>query len=131
MKTKSEVAEESRRVVESLYAAAINGDIATVFSLLDEDIVCHESPSLPYGKDFRGHAGMRELFGPLPKYLALEKIKIREFKFEVQFLINRLKGRDAIASEPLDRQVKVAWNELPTSHPSRTIPNCHSQESRT
>ena len=29
-------------------------------------------------------------------------------------LINGLGGRDAIASEPLDRQVKVAWNELHT-----------------
>jgi len=46
-------------------------------------------------------------------------------------LINELGGRDAIASEPLDRQVKVAWNELHTSHPRRTIPNCHSHQSRT
>ena len=76
MKTKSEVTEESRHVVEALYAAAISGDIAAVFSLLDENIVCHESPSLPYGKAYRGHEGLRELFGPLPKYLAMEKIEI-------------------------------------------------------
>ena len=42
-------------------------------------------------------------------------------------LINGLGGRDAIASELLDRQVKVAWNEVHTLHPSRTIPNCHPQ----
>lgn len=46
-------------------------------------------------------------------------------------LINRLGGRDAVASEPLDRQVKVALNELYTSHPRRTIPDCHPQQSWT
>ena len=46
-------------------------------------------------------------------------------------LINRLGGRDAVAFEPLDRQVKVALNELYTSHPRRTIPDCHPQQSRT
>jgi hypothetical protein len=47
-------------------------------------------------------------------------------------LINGLGGRDAaIASEPLDRQVKVAWNDLHTSHPRRTIPDCHPYQGRT
>jgi predicted nucleic acid-binding protein len=41
-------------------------------------------------------------------------------------LINGLSGQDALASELLDRQVKVARNEIRTSHPRRTIPNCHS-----
>ena len=76
MNDHAEVTEASRKVVQSLYAAAISGEIAKVLSLLDEDIVCHESPSLPYGKDYCGHAGLRELFGPLPKYLAMEKIRI-------------------------------------------------------
>ena len=36
-------------------------------------------------------------------------------------LINGLGGRDVRASDPLDRQVKVALNEIHTSHPRRTV----------
>ncbi len=39
-------------------------------------------------------------------------------------LIKRLGGRGAIASEPLDHQVKVAKNELHTPHPRRTVSDC-------
>jgi hypothetical protein len=46
-------------------------------------------------------------------------------------LINRLGGRDALASEPLDRQVKVARNEIHTPHPRRTVPDCHPCQSGT
>ena len=46
-------------------------------------------------------------------------------------LINGVGGRDALASEPLDRQVKVARNEIHTSHPRRTVPDCHPCQSRT
>jgi hypothetical protein len=56
---------------------------------------------------------------------------VREFKTEVQLLNNQSSGRDAIASEPLDLQVKVAKNELHTSHPRRTVPDCHPLQSRT
>ena len=62
---------------------------------------------------------------PLDTILYPTRVQIRSAT-----LINGLGGRDAIASEPLNRQVKVAWNELHTSHPSRTIPNLHPQESR-
>ena len=41
------------------------------------------------------------------------------------FVINRLGGRDVRASLPLDRQVKVALNDLYTPHPRRTLPDCH------
>ena len=57
----------------------------------------------------------------------LNKVVILEAQVQMRSatLINGLGWRDAIASEPLDRQVKVAWNELHTPHPTRTIPNCH------
>jgi len=39
------------------------------------------------------------------------------------FVNNWLGGRDVRASLPLDRQVKVALNDLHTPHPSRTVPD--------
>ena len=67
----------------------------------------------------------------MQKKLIALAIASREFKFEVQLLINQWSGRDAIASEPLDLQVKVAKNELYTSHPRRTVPDCRPFQSRT
>jgi PD-(D/E)XK nuclease superfamily len=46
-------------------------------------------------------------------------------------LNNRWGGRDVRAFEPLDRQVKVAWNDLHTSHPRRTLSDCHPYQGRT
>ena len=60
------------------------------------------------------------------KGLVRSRVQIRS-----AILINRLSGQDALASEPLDRQVKVAKNELHTSYPRRTIPDCDPQQSRT
>lgn len=76
MNTKCDTTTTSRRIVQTLYDFAIAGDIAGVLALLDENIVCHESPSLPYGKVYSGHDGIRVLFEPLVKYLAVEKLAI-------------------------------------------------------
>jgi hypothetical protein len=63
-------------------------------------------------------------------HLLIQQIESR-VQLRSATLINRLKGRDVRASEPLDRQVKVARNEIHTSHPERTVPDCHPQQSRT
>lgn len=46
-------------------------------------------------------------------------------------LNNRWGGQDVRASEPLDRQVKVAWNDLHTPHPRRTVSDRHPCQGRT
>jgi uncharacterized protein len=66
----------SKLVVRKMYDAAIAGEVAGVLALLDENAVCHESPALPYGRDYHGAAGIQELFGPLGRYLAVENIVI-------------------------------------------------------
>lgn len=76
MNADSDSSANSRRIVQALYDAAIGGDVATVLALLDENVICHESPSLPYGKVYRGHDGIKALFQPLTQYLAVEKISV-------------------------------------------------------
>ena len=76
MKTNAELTEESRRIVQTLYDAAMRGDAVAMFGLLDEDFVCHESPSLPYGRTYRGHQGLQELLTPLTQYLVFEELKV-------------------------------------------------------
>lgn len=48
----------------------------------------------------------------------------------MQLKINAGGWEDAIASEPLDRQVKVARNALHTPYPIRTIPDSYPQNGR-
>jgi uncharacterized protein len=52
---------ENIRVVERFEHAFVRGDMDEVLSLLHEDIVVHEAPSLPYGGDHRGHDGFLKL----------------------------------------------------------------------
>ena len=72
--TKDKTTAESLAVVQGLYKAAAAGDVPGVLSMLDENLVCHVSPSLPYGGVYRGHKGIGELFEPLAQYIALESI---------------------------------------------------------
>jgi ketosteroid isomerase-like protein len=52
---------ENVRVVEQFEHAFVRGDMDEVLSLLHEDIVVHEAPSLPYAGDHRGHDGFLKL----------------------------------------------------------------------
>jgi hypothetical protein len=55
---------------------------------------------------------------------------IASSSLKCNFVISRLSGRDVRASLPLDRQVKVARNDLHTSHPRRTLPDRHPCQSQ-
>jgi ketosteroid isomerase-like protein len=52
---------ENVRVVERFEHAFVRGDMDEVLSLLHEDIVVHEAPSLPYAGDHHGHDGFLAL----------------------------------------------------------------------
>jgi ketosteroid isomerase-like protein len=67
------------RVLEAFQAAIGRGAWDDAAGLLTEDAVFHEAPSLPYGGDYRGAAGYRDLvdrcmalasfeFGSAPRY---------------------------------------------------------------
>ena len=105
MNASAETTAASREVVRRMYAAAIAGDVATVLSLLDNAIVCHESPALPYGKVYRGHAGIKELFEPLARYLALEHIAVEHLIADGERVVAvirvpvRSSGVDTLVSE--------------------------------
>lgn len=51
--------------VERLYEAFRHRDLAAVFELLAPDIEIVQSPELPWGGRYRGHAGAREFFARL------------------------------------------------------------------
>ncbi len=42
---------------EAAYLAAGGGDFAPIAATLDRDVVIHQPASLPYGGEWRGHAG--------------------------------------------------------------------------
>jgi ketosteroid isomerase-like protein len=45
------------------YEAFAKGDLGTVMSIFDEDIVWHEPGRSPLSGDFKGHQQVQELFG--------------------------------------------------------------------
>jgi ketosteroid isomerase-like protein len=53
--------EHNVEVVERFEDAFVRGDMDEVLSLVAEDIVVHEAPSLPYPGDHRGHDGFLKL----------------------------------------------------------------------
>ena len=53
------------QVVEAVYEGFRQRDMAKVFGLLAADVEIAQSKELPWGGDYRGHAGAREFFGRL------------------------------------------------------------------
>ena len=52
-------------VVQEIYAAFVQRDIATLFRLFSRDIEIVQSIQLPWGGTYRGHEGALEFFGKL------------------------------------------------------------------
>src|SRR5579859_2211815 len=52
----------NRQTVLALYKATGKGDWAKAASLMSEDILIREAPTLPFAGEYRGVAAMRELF---------------------------------------------------------------------
>lgn len=52
----------NRQTVLALYKATGKGDWAKAASLMTEDVLIREAPTLPFAGEYRGVAAMRELF---------------------------------------------------------------------
>ncbi|MFE7418062.1 nuclear transport factor 2 family protein [Rhodococcus sp. NPDC057529] len=69
--------EQTRTIVERLYAAGAAGDVEGVLSSLAEDVVVNEPSYLPWGGTYTGHEQFLGLFGTLMQNLDLTKLKIK------------------------------------------------------
>jgi len=58
-----EVEARNRATVMALYEACGSGDWAKAATLMTEDILITEAPTLPFAGEYRGVDAMRELFG--------------------------------------------------------------------
>ena len=59
----SEMEVRNRQTVMALYEACGSGDWTKAATLMTEDILIREAPTLPFAGEFRGVEAMRELFG--------------------------------------------------------------------
>ena len=58
-----DIEERNRLTVLALYEACGSGDWTKAATLMTEDILITEAPTLPFSGEFRGVEAMRELFG--------------------------------------------------------------------
>jgi uncharacterized protein len=55
-------------IVRTFYEAFARGDVPAGFAVFHPEIEFHEAPSLPWGKVYRGIAGMQEFLGALVQW---------------------------------------------------------------
>jgi ketosteroid isomerase-like protein len=68
---------DTRRVVTSMYEAALGGDLAGFFAHIAPDVVTHEPPFLPYGGSYSGVGALMELLGEqVSRHLDIARPKI-------------------------------------------------------
>lgn len=56
---------ENVRIVQRAYEAFARRELRTILGLLHEDVAIHQSPELPWGGDYVGHAEAAAFFGKL------------------------------------------------------------------
>jgi ketosteroid isomerase-like protein len=74
--TAAPVTEANRTVVQNLYAAGINGDIAGLLSAMADDVVIHEPAFLPYGGVYVGKDAFVGMYEKLATLLDVTKIRL-------------------------------------------------------
>ncbi len=57
----ADTTQENVATVRRFYDIVLSGDLDAASALLDERIVVHEPPGLPYGGEYQGVAGWREI----------------------------------------------------------------------
>lgn len=105
----------TREIVESLYDAAVKGDMEGFLAQLSDDLVLTEPGFLPYGGVYKGKDGMQAMLGPASAILNIPTLRVHYIVVEgdraiAKLSINRI-GTDetmVIAEESLVRDGKIA-----------------------
>jgi ketosteroid isomerase-like protein len=102
---------ENRRIVQRIYDAANSGDVATIQSLLDPDIVLHQASTLPHGGEFRGLEAAMAGIGRMFETLDLSEIKVHQLAVSGDLVVAAvtLLGRLRPSGAPLDMQVRECF----------------------
>ncbi|MFE5705408.1 nuclear transport factor 2 family protein [Rhodococcus koreensis] len=89
--------DQTRAVVERLYAAGTTGDVEGVLATLADNVVVSEPSFLPWGGTYTGHDQFLALFGDLAQKLDLSKLAIEYAVTENDkcFTVFRVPGIDS------------------------------------
>ena len=105
--------DQSKRILQTMYDAAISGDMAGFNSVIDDDAQFHEPGCLPYGGTHRGKASFVKLFANVANYLDFSTIKLDYMLAEGDKVITAIQikgtnGNDVrVLEEALVRDGKV------------------------
>ena len=112
-----------RDVIERFYAAeaaymnAGGGDAGASFAdmadTLDPDVVLHQSPDLPWGGEFRGHAGYEDWARQMSQ--AFDRLEVKDTRFLTDSdtvvitcrLVTRARGSGETLDLPMTQVVRV------------------------
>lgn len=76
MTSTQSLTEDSRAVIECVYAAVKAGDVERLFDYFADDIVLHEPPFLPFGQAYHGKDGFLELLPRISQYLDVSQVEV-------------------------------------------------------
>jgi ketosteroid isomerase-like protein len=65
-----DVADANLETIRRLYEAFARVDIETIAGIVSDEVVITQTPELPWGGTFHGHAGLLEFFGTLTGTIA-------------------------------------------------------------
>lgn len=107
--------ESGREAMEAFLTAFRSLDRDGQFSRMHPDVVISEPPALPYGGEWRGHDGWRNLTRSIRETLALvpsgfaHRIFAEDEDGEDFILMTRLKGTVIATGEPFESSVLEHW----------------------
>jgi hypothetical protein len=73
------MSQQNVELVQNIYTAFARRNIAEVLALISPDIEIVQSPELPWGGAFKGHAGLQEFLGALTTHLENKALPIERY----------------------------------------------------
>jgi len=103
---------ENIQVVKSLYAAFFRRDMPAILELVSPDIKIAQSPELPWGGGYIGHAGLQTFFGKLTAHLDNTALPIERYidAGDHVIAIGRTQGTVKATGKPFDVPLAHIWH---------------------
>ena len=98
---------ENCKIVQAIYDAANNGDVATIQGLLAPDVALLQAPTLPHGGEFRGLEAALGGIGKMFETFDLSSIEVRQLAADGDLVIGliNLVGTFRATGQPCNEAV--------------------------
>jgi len=105
------MSQQNIQTIQNLYTVFFRQDLPTILALTSPDIHIEQSPELPWGGTYHGHAGLQQFFSALRTHLENRALPIDRYLDSGTHVIaiGRTQGLIRANGKPFDVPLAHVW----------------------